>query len=171
VLGKNYDNQDCSLARSLETLGERWTLLIVRDAFFGVRRFTDFQAHLDIPKAVLSDRLAGLVDDGVLSRRLDPDRAGRHVYELTGAGRELWPVLHSLLVWGGRHRPPGSRTFAHAACGTELDDRGDCPDCALTPAPEDVVAVPIPGRGRRTDPVSVVLRQPHRLLEPLTIQL
>ena len=60
MLGKDYEGQDCSLARALEVVGERWTLLIVRDAFYGVRRFSDFAAHLDIPRAVLSDRLAGL---------------------------------------------------------------------------------------------------------------
>src|ERR1700677_4655748 len=109
MLGKSYDLQDCSLARALEVLGERWTLLIVRDAFYGVRRFSDFQNHLDVPRAVLSDRLAGLVEDGVLERRLDEERPGRHVYELTPAGRDLWPVLHSLLDWGGRHRAPNSR--------------------------------------------------------------
>jgi DNA-binding HxlR family transcriptional regulator len=169
MLGKDYEGQDCALARSLETIGERWTLLIVRDAFYGVRRFSDFQAHLDIPKAVLSDRLAGLVEGGVLTREPDPERAGRHVYELTLAGRDLWPALHALLVWGARHRAAGSRTYNHAACGTALDDRGDCPRCGVTPEPGEIVATPIPGRGVRTDPVSVALRAPHRLLEPLTL--
>ncbi|MBV8713141.1 MAG: helix-turn-helix transcriptional regulator, partial [Solirubrobacterales bacterium] len=68
MLGKDYEAQDCSLARALEVIGERWTLLILRDAFFGVRRFNDFHVHLDIPKAVLSDRLSGLVEDGILER-------------------------------------------------------------------------------------------------------
>src|SRR5262245_3594344 len=111
MLGKDYEQQDCAIARALETIGERWTLLIVRDAFLGVRRFSDFEAHLDIPKAVLSDRLRGLVDDGIMARTPDPDHAGRRVYELTDAGRDLWPVLYSVLVWGGRHRAPNSRVF------------------------------------------------------------
>ena len=72
MLGREYERQDCSLARSLEVIGERWTLLIVRDAFYGVRRFTEFHEHLDIPKAVLSDRLKGLIEEGVLERRADP---------------------------------------------------------------------------------------------------
>ena len=75
MLGKDYEGQDCSIARSLEVVGERWTLLIVRDAFYGVRRFNDFQAHLDIPKAVLSDRLSGLVEEGMLERRPTPRTA------------------------------------------------------------------------------------------------
>lgn len=168
MLGKDYQRQDCSLARALEVIGERWTLLIVRDAFYGVRRFNDFQVHLDIPKAVLSDRLSGLADDGILERRRDPDHAGRHIYELTPAGRDLWPVLHALLVWGGHHRSPNSRTFQHATCGTPLDDAGRCPTCQLTPGPEDIVTEPRPGRGTlRDDPVSAALRAPHRLLDPV----
>jgi DNA-binding HxlR family transcriptional regulator len=167
MLGKDYAGQDCSIAGALESIGERWTLLIVRDAFYGVRRFSDFQAHLDVPKAVLSDRLNSLVEDGVLERRPDPDHAGRHVYELTAMGRDLWPVLYSLLVWGGRHRRTSSRVFQHALCGTALDDRGACPRCGVTPGPDDVVTAPRRGRGRRDDPVAVALRAPHRLLEPI----
>ena len=168
MLGKDYERQDCSLARALETLGERWTLLIVRDAFYGVRRFSDFQVHLDVPKAVLSDRLTGLVEDGILERRSDPAHGGRHLYELTASGRDLWPVVYALLVWGGRHRDPGSRVFKHAQCGTELNEVGTCPSCQITPGPHDVVSVPRRGRGRlREDPVAVALRTPHRLLEPI----
>ena len=77
MLGKDYEGQDCAIARALEVIGERWTLLIVRDALYGVRRFSDFHAHLDVPKAVLSDRLTGLVEHGILERRPDPDHAGR----------------------------------------------------------------------------------------------
>jgi hypothetical protein len=125
---------------------------------------------LDIPKAVLSDRPSGLVEDEVLSRRADPDHAGRHLYELTPAGRELWPVLHAMLVWGGRHRAPNSRVFSHASCGTLLDELARCPNCRLTPAPGDIVTSAQSGRGRlRNDPVAVVLRVPHRLLEPLEV--
>jgi DNA-binding HxlR family transcriptional regulator len=168
MLGKDYERQDCALARALEVIGERWTLLIVRDAFFGVRRFNDFQAHLDIPKAVLSDRLTGLVEDGILERRVDPAHAGRHLYELTPAGRDLWPVLHSLLVWGGRHRKENSRAFRHATCGTLIDDAGACPACGLTPRPEDLVVEPKAGNWRlREDPVAVALREPHRMLVPV----
>jgi DNA-binding HxlR family transcriptional regulator len=168
VLGKDYLAQDCALARALEVIGERWTLLILRDAFFGVRRFNDFHAHLDIPKAVLSDRLTGLVEDGILERRPDPQHAGRHLYELTAAGRDLWPTLYALLVWGGRHRALNSRVFKHAVCGTKLDDRGHCRTCEITPAAEDILTEPRPrGRSGRDDPVAAALRAPHRLLEPI----
>jgi DNA-binding HxlR family transcriptional regulator len=168
MLGKEYAGQDCSIARSLEVIGERWTLLIVRDAIYGVRRFSDFQAHLDVPKAVLSDRLSGLVREGILERKPDPDRQGRYVYELTSAGRDLWPVLHGLLVWGGHHRGSNSRVFRHASCQTQLDDAGACPTCGLIPSLADILTEPKRSRRRRRDdPVAVALRDPHRLLEPL----
>jgi DNA-binding HxlR family transcriptional regulator len=168
MLGKDYQRQDCSLARALEVIGERWTLLIVRDAFYGVRRFNDFQAHLDIPKAVLSDRLSGLVEDGILRRSPDPQHAGRHIYELAAAGRDLWPVLNALLVWGDRHRSPNSRLFKHAACGTRLDASGQCPACQQTPGPDAILMEPRHGRRKlRDDPVSAALQGPHRLLEPV----
>src|SRR3954454_9329938 len=147
MLGKDYDAQDCSLARALGVVGERWTLLIVRDAFYGVRRFNDFQAHLDIPRAVLADRLSALVEQRILDRSPDPQRAGSHVYELTPAGRELWPTLHALLVWGDRHVYPNPRIYSHAACGTALDERGRCPKCGLTPGPEGVLTTRRRGRG------------------------
>jgi DNA-binding HxlR family transcriptional regulator len=171
MLGKDYDGQDCALARALEVIGERWSLLIVRDAFYGVHRFSDFHAHLDIPKAVLSDRLDGLVTDGILHRLPDPGHEGRWLYELTTAGRELWPVLHALLVWGGRHRGTNSRLFLHAACDTVLNDEGACPTCGRIPAPEDIATQPRADRAtRRSDPVAVALREPHRLLDPVQTQ-
>jgi DNA-binding HxlR family transcriptional regulator len=168
MLGQEYEQQDCALARALEVIGERWTLLIVRDAFFGVRRFNDFQAHLDIPKAVLATRLRRLVEEGILASRQDPEHAGRRLYELTPAGRALWPALYALLVWGGHHRYPNSRRFRHATCGTLLDDRGQCATCHTTPDPEDIVMELRRGRGKlRHDPVAVALQAPHRLLDPL----
>jgi DNA-binding HxlR family transcriptional regulator len=168
MLGKDYERQDCSLARALEVIGERWTLLIVRDAFYGVCRFNDFQAHLDIPKAVLSDRLGSLVENGVLERKPDAEHAGRHLYELTAAGRDLWPALHALLVWGGRHVSPNSRVFKHAVCGTPLNDAGYCTECEVTPPPEDILSEPRRRRAAlRDDPVAIALRAPRRLLEPV----
>jgi DNA-binding HxlR family transcriptional regulator len=167
---KGYAGQECSLARALEVIGERWTLLIIRDAFYGVRHFNDFRAHLDIPKAVLADRLAGLVGDGILDRRTDPGHAGRHLYELTQAGRDLWPAVHALLTWGSRHRAPNRLRFKHACCQTELDHRGRCQACRLTPPPAEVLADPVPGsEGRRQDPVALALRDPHPLLQPLDV--
>src|SRR5262245_35208945 len=126
-LPREYDGQACALARSLEVVGERWTLLIVRDLFFGVTRFSDLQAHLDVPRAVLSARLARLVEAGVARRQ--PYAPGRDEHVLTEAGLELWPIVHQLMQWGERHLVPTGtvRLFAHASCGTDLAHDGACP--------------------------------------------
>ena len=171
MLGKDYAGQECALASTLEVLGERWTLLIVRDAFFGVRRYSDWVARLDIPRAVLSERLRGLVANGVLARRDDPGHAGRTVYELTPAGEELWPALHALITWGDRHRRPSTNAYRHAVCGTDLGPGATCPACGVVPPAADVLVVPrAAGSGRgRTDPVSAAMGRPRRLLEPLGV--
>jgi DNA-binding HxlR family transcriptional regulator len=162
VLGKDYEGQECALASTLEVLGERWTLLIVRDAFFGVRRYSDWVARLDIPRAVLSDRLRGLVASGILVKGDD-----QH-YELTDAGAELWPAIHALIAWGARHRRPSTNTYRHATCETELGPGAACPACGVVPPAADVLVVPRPSViGGRTDPVSVAMRAPRRLLEPI----
>src|SRR4051812_35169606 len=114
VLGKDYEGQECALASTLEVLGERWTLLIVRDAFFGVRRYSDWVARLDIPRGVLPARLRGLLANGILEKRDAPARAGRHLYELPPAGTELWPALHALIAWGAKHRRPSTNSYRHA---------------------------------------------------------
>jgi DNA-binding HxlR family transcriptional regulator len=168
VLGKDYKGQDCALARTLEVIGERWTLLIVRDAFYGVRRFNDFHAHLDIPRAVLSERLNGLVEDGILERLSDAGHAGRHLYQLTDAGQALWPVLHAMLMWGDRNRQTNALLFKHAACDAALDRNGACPSCGIAPAPQDIRTEPL-RRTKRNDAVAMALRLPHRLLEPLQV--
>jgi DNA-binding HxlR family transcriptional regulator len=169
-LGHDYDRQTCSLARTLEVVGERWTLLIVRDLFMGIQRFSDLVAHLDIPRAILSARLSALEDEGLVERR--PYSATRHDFHLTQAGRELWPSVYALTQWGERHRCAGGgarRLWLHAVCGTELDDAGACPACGVTPAPEAVETRAGTGRDRpmREDAVSLALREPHRLLTPL----
>ena len=92
----------CSVARSLELLGERWTLLIVREAFFGTRRFDDFQAHLGISRNVLAERLAKLVHAGILAQVPLREQALRNGYVLTQAGYDLVPTLVALLQWGDR---------------------------------------------------------------------
>lgn len=168
VSNRDYGEQDCALARALEAIGERWVLLIIRDAFYGVRNFNDFRMHLDIPKAVLSERLTGLVDEGILRREPDPTHAGRHLYELTQTGRELWPAVHALLSWGSEHRSTNRLAFKHIACGTELTGRGDCPTCQVAPPPDNIMLEPRPGaKSRRQDPVAIALGGPHHLLEPL----
>lgn len=157
------------MARSLEIVGERWTLLIMRDAFYGVRRFTDFARHLDIPRAVLTERLGSLVEHGLLSRV--PGPGGRDQYTLTDKGLSLWPVLRSLVAWGDEYYAPEGRRriMQHADCRTELDANGACPTCGVIPSPGDVVIVPGPGMESRSadDPITLALAGPHRLLEPV----
>jgi DNA-binding HxlR family transcriptional regulator len=168
ALGRDYDGQDCSLARALEVVGERWTILVLRDLFFGVRRFTDLRAHLDIPRAVLTERLARLVAEGVLTRA--EYRRGRYEYTLTPHGRDLWPALFALSQWGERHHSPDGRRriFSHTSCGKDLAKSGMCPECGTLPPPEELDIRPGPGaRHDREDAVSVALRSPHRLLTPL----
>lgn len=168
-LGQDYSTQECSIARALEVVGERWTLLIVRDCFFGVRRFGDFQRRLGLPKAVLTSRLAALVEAGVLERT--EEQPGRPDYALTARGRDLWPTVHALWSWGERHASPrpGRRAFRHEPCDSELDDRGRCPACDDLPPAQDVTMVPGPSlRTRSTDDAATrALSRPHVLLEPL----
>src|SRR3954453_22210108 len=152
-LGTDYERQDCSLARALEIVGERWTLLILRDAFWGVRRFTDFQAHLDVSRAVLSSRLEALVADGLLART----GTGDPEYHLTDEGLSLWPALHALAQWRAQRTTPGvpRRLFSHVGCGPLATD-GRCATCGVAPPPADLEIRPGPGAdfSVRDDPVS-----------------
>nr|SBO99448.1 Transcriptional regulator, HxlR family [Nonomuraea gerenzanensis] len=171
ALGKNYDGQSCALASTLEVIGERWTLLIVRDALYGVRRFGDFQAHLDIPKAVLSQRLSTLTEAGVLERRRYQETPPRDEYVLTAVGRELWLPVLALAQWGERHLAVNGphRLFHHLTCGGRLEPTSYCPTCGGIVRLEDVEMRPGPGLAgdTRQDQVSLALRTPHRMLDPI----
>lgn len=170
-MATTYDAQNCTLARALELIGERWTLLILRDAFYGVRRFNHFRDHLDIPRAVLVERLETLVDNRILSRNPDPEHAARHLYELTSLGRDLWPALYALLSWGARLAGPNQLRFVHVVCGNEIDDHGDCQACHVKPPPAAVATEPRQSKpGGRTDAVAIALRKRHVLLEPLVTE-
>jgi DNA-binding HxlR family transcriptional regulator len=169
-LPKDYAGQQCSLSRALEIVGERWTLLIVRDAFFGVRRFGDFVAHLGIPRAVLAERLASLTAEGVLEGASGTH--GHTEYVLTSKGITLWPVVRSLLAWGDEHYSDGGprRVFRHAADGGAVSSDGTCATCGETVPVPDLLVVPGPGlvtSPDSADPVSAALASPHRLLEPV----
>ena len=148
MLNRHYDGQNCSIARALEVVGERWTLLIVRDAFLGRRRFDEFQESLGIARNVLADRLGRLVDEGVLERVRYSDRPERYEYRLTRKGRDLQVALAGLRQWGDKYlseRPP-----------TLLRRKSDGAPvvAALVPKGADVVrsgdveVVPGPGRTR-----------------------
>jgi DNA-binding HxlR family transcriptional regulator len=109
VLNRDYEDQNCSVARALEIVGERWTLLIIRDAFLGLSRFDQFQESLGIARNVLTDRLRRLVDEGILERVRYRERPERYEYHLTQKGRELRLALAGLRQWGDTYlsdKPP-----------------------------------------------------------------
>jgi DNA-binding HxlR family transcriptional regulator len=100
VLRRDYHGQDCSIARALEIVGERWTLLIIRDAFLGLSRFDEFQESLGVARNVLTDRLNRLVDEGLLERVRYSEQPERYEYHLTEKGRALDVALAGLRQWG-----------------------------------------------------------------------
>lgn len=118
---KNSNEMPCLLARSLGVIGEWWTLLIVRDAMMGVRRFEDFQRSLGIARNVLSDWLRKLEEHGLLERRQYETRPPRHEYHLTEKGRALGPVLLSIVQWGRDWIPdPPKMQFRNHETGAEV---------------------------------------------------
>ncbi|HTO01974.1 MAG TPA: helix-turn-helix domain-containing protein [Microthrixaceae bacterium] len=133
----------CSIASALDVVGDRWTILILRDAFRGIRRFDEIRRDLDIPRAVLSERLRRLVDDGILVKRPYQERPARYEYRLTPMGRELSPILVSLMQWGDRWlsegQPPHTR-LVHEPCRTEIDLGFYCWECGSTFGPTEICA-------------------------------
>jgi DNA-binding HxlR family transcriptional regulator len=128
---KKY-GQPCPVARSLEFLGERWTLLIVRDLLMGAKKFQDFSASLSgVAPAVLSNRLKVLEKHGIVSRQLYSKHPPRAEYALTERGLELRPVVRALGIWGARHLG-ASWTFVHDACGADIEIAYRCPTCRKT---------------------------------------
>src|SRR6266540_3064156 len=171
MLNRTYATQECSIARALEIVGERWTLLIVRDALYGVRRYNDFLVHLGIPRAVLAARLQALTAEGILEKRRYQESPPRDEYVLTDRGIALWPTVRSLGLWGREHfMETQLRSFRHATCGTEkeLGPYGECPACGTVVPVPDVEMLPGPGLDPSPgDPVSLALLKPRRLLRPL----
>ncbi|MFI6205270.1 winged helix-turn-helix transcriptional regulator [Streptomyces sp. NPDC051041] len=169
ALGKDYAAQQCSIARALEVVGERWTLLVVRDALYGVRRYNDFLVHLSIPRAVLAARLQTLTAEGILARRRYQESPPRDEYVVTERGIALWPTLWALGLWGREHYGQSPlRVFRHADCGTELGPYGECPACGTAVPVPDVEMAPGPGLDPDpADPVSRALLRPKRLLQPI----
>lgn len=148
VLHNTYAGQQCSVARALEVVGERWTLLILRDAFLGVRRFDQFQQSLGIARNVLNTRLQRLVEAGLLERTQYQERPARYEYRLTAMGLDLWPAVVALMKWGdtylaGDAGPP--MVLTHRECGGTIDDRRTCERCGAVVAARDVLALAGPG--------------------------
>ena len=126
---------DCSIARTLDVIGDRWSLLILRDGFYGVRRFEDFQRDLGVARNVLADRLAKLVDRGVFERKQYAERPARFEYRLTAKGRDLLPVLLTMMRWGddweGEETGPPVKLH-HVGCGHATHAILTCAHCRET---------------------------------------
>ncbi len=150
MLGRTYESQRCSVARTLELVGERWTLLIIRDAFLGVRRFGDFADRLGVARNVLQDRLERLVTAGILERVPYPGAPAAHEYRLTEMGRDLWPSIVALLQFGDKHLAGEDGTpmlLLHRDCGGEMDERRGSAAPAAKPIQAARLSTPMPGPG------------------------
>lgn len=147
MLPRTYESQNCSIARSLEIVGDRWTLLVIRSAFEGVRRFDDFQEALGVARNVLTDRLARLCEEGIMRRHRYQERPDRFEYRLTRKGVGLWPAMMSLLLWGDTHYAEnGPPVFVqHTGCGGRLTTALTCDACGRSLGPTDIEPVPGPG--------------------------
>jgi DNA-binding HxlR family transcriptional regulator len=147
MLGRTYEGQNCSVAKTLELVGERWTMLILREAFSGRRRFDEMAETLGIARNVLTTRLARLVEEGVLTKVRYQERPERHEYRLTEKGLDLWPVLISLMQFGDRYYAPGGPPVAlhHKDCGGGVDRHFTCERCGARLTARDVRATPGPG--------------------------
>ncbi len=148
MLRSDYPGQVCSIAKALEVVGERWSLLIVRDVMNRNRRFGELQRSLGVARNVLSARLQRLVEEDILERRPYQSSPERYEYFLTEKGLELWPALIALLAWGDRHSPePGGppMLIVHKVCGGEVNDRGICERCGELLHARDARALPGPG--------------------------
>jgi DNA-binding HxlR family transcriptional regulator len=148
----------CSLAQSLEVIGDWWTPLILRDLYLGMDRFDQFVKDLGISRNLLTDRLATLVDGELVRRTPYQQNPVRYSYELTDAGRELVPILMALTAWGDRWAtPPAGQPirFTHATCGKLTTPTVCCSECGETLAMQDVV--PSPGPGGRTAPGTALI--------------
>jgi DNA-binding HxlR family transcriptional regulator len=132
MLQRSYPDQVCSISRALEVVGERWTLLILRDAALGLTRFDEFQQSLGIASNVLTNRLKLLTEEGVMERVPDDERPGRPKYVLTDKGREIAPALIVFMKWGDHHYPtPGGppRLTIHTTCGGNVSAQLRCERC------------------------------------------
>lgn len=145
-----FSTENCTVGRTMAILGERWTFMVIREVFNGVRRFDDISRHCGIPRQVLSNRLALLVEQGILRREpyQDPGERARHEYRLTDKGFDLYPVLVSIAEWGDRYvaDPGGSPVeFAHRKCGARVQTFLECGNGHRVERPRDLAPRPGPG--------------------------
>ena len=134
-------DQACSVARSVAVIGDRWTLMVLRDCFLGVRRFEDFERRLGISRSIIADRLKRLVEEGVLRREAYQDHPVRREYRLTDKGLALHPVMMAIVHWGDVHYageagPP--LIHRHRVCGCDFQPVQTCSECGEVVAARDV---------------------------------
>lgn len=143
----SFEAMNCSVAQCLEVVGEWWSMLIVRDAFLGVRRFDQFQSRLGISRNILTNRLTSLVEAGVLEKVPYQERPLRHEYRLTDKGRDLWPVLTTMREWGDKWAAPDGAPLelVHAGCGEVMAMSHTCSACGEPVDSRSVRARPGPG--------------------------
>ena len=137
----DYSNESCTVAATLEVIGDPWTLLVIRDAFQGVRRFEQWQERLGVARNVLAARLKSLVRHGVLEPQVYSERPLRHEYVLTRKGKDLYAVLLTMHGWGAKHvygEAAAGTSFIHKGCGKELDPALACGCCGETVRPRDL---------------------------------
>ena len=148
MLGNDYDSQVCSIAGALEVVGERWSLLILRNVLLGLRRFDEIQENLGIARNVLQTRLTRLLDHGVLKKRLYQEHPPRYEYRLTEKGLDLWPTIVALMQWGDRYAIPAGGPVVlleHRGCGGAVNEHRLCETCGAKLSVRDVRAVAGPG--------------------------
>src|ERR1700704_5532346 len=147
MLRNDYADQACSIAGALEVVGERWSLLIVRDILLGLRRFDELQADLGIARNVLQTRLSRLGEQGVLERVPYQERPLRHEYRLTEKGLDLWPMIVALMKWGDRYATPQGGpavVIEHRGCGGTIDEHRICEACGAKLNARDGIGRPCP---------------------------
>lgn len=146
MLGRAYERENCSAARALEVIGERWSLLILRNAMYaGSRRFNQFQRSLGIATNILQARLEWFIESGLMELRAAAD--GVQEYVLTAKGQDLEPVILALSAWGDRYAAPEGPpiSYQHEECGGAIRQHLECETCHEAPKPGDIVATPGPG--------------------------
>lgn len=146
MLKNDYSGQNCSVARALEAVGERWTLLIVRDLLGRARKFSELERRLQIPKNILTDRLSKLSDLKIVDARTYDEHRAWKLYGLTDKGRDLYPVISALMAWGDRHSSPdGAPVVVEHRCGHPVGHRLVCEGCGEPLDNHEVRAKPGPG--------------------------
>ena len=150
----DWSVDSCTIGRAMGVLGEKWTVVVLREVFTGIRRFDDMRVRTGIPRQVLTDRLAMLVDSGVLRREpyREPGARARHEYRLTAKGLDLYPVLIAVAAWGDRYLadPEGPPLeFTHRDCGSRVQVHMRCADGHELTDKRDVIPQPGPGAHRR----------------------